>query len=138
MTIVSRVCAEPGCPAFAVDRGRCPAHRQTTVERGYGKEHLGARHVLAGTLPRFCAYGCGTWLSAADPWVAAHVEDGDPTAGWVVGCVPCNQRAKRTGSGAFSRPRSGSRTDQSNGRRSLGARLDRPGDPPPPGVARAR
>ena len=27
-------------------------------------------------------------------WVAAHVVDGDPSAGWLPSCRSCNERAK--------------------------------------------
>lgn len=88
------VCSRPRCPELAVFRGLCARHRLTTSERGYGAEHASARRQLAGTLPAPCAYGCGTVLYFHDPWVAAHVVDGDESAGWVAGCGPCNERAK--------------------------------------------
>lgn len=52
------------------------------------------RRELEKTLPRECAYGCGTMLMPTSRWVAAHVVDGDPRAGYVVACGPCNERAK--------------------------------------------
>src|SRR6185369_12221439 len=108
LSVAGRVCSEPGCPEFAEDRGRCRLHRRTTGQRGYGAEHQDARRSLEATLPRFCAYGCGTWLTAASSWVAAHVVDGDPSAGWAVACGPCNERAKRTGSQPVAAIRTGS------------------------------
>lgn len=89
-------CSVPGCPEYAVvgGRGRCPSHYRTTSERGYDTTHVAARARLACTLPAPCAYGCGVTLRRGDPWVAAHVKDGVPQAGWVAGCLRCNERAK--------------------------------------------
>jgi hypothetical protein len=87
------VCSTPRCPELAVFRGLCSAHRQTTSERGYGQPHATARLCLAETLPAPCAYGCGSILEGR-AFVAAHVVDGDESAGWVAACGPCNERAK--------------------------------------------
>jgi len=92
---VHQSCAVPGCPGYAVHRGRCQRHRRTTTQRGYGVPHQQARQGLATLLPCWCAYGCGTWLTSSSRWVAAHVIDGDPAAGYVVACSACNERAKR-------------------------------------------
>lgn len=96
-----RPCAAPGCPVLT-DATYCAEHarqrdraRGTTTERGYGAEHQRARDELREQLPAACWYGCGTWLEVTDRWVAAHVEDGNPDAGWVISCPPCNERAKR-------------------------------------------
>lgn len=88
-----RPCIHPGCPHL-VTKGRCPTHRKTTTQRGYGADHQRARDALALTLPRYCGYGCGTWLTAGSTWHAAHVIDGDPSAGYLVSCVPCNLAAR--------------------------------------------
>ena len=87
------VCGRSGCPELAVFRGLCAAHRETTTERGYGPTHSAAREQLAAELPAPCAYGCGTMLRGR-AFVAAHVVDGDESAGWVASCGPCNERAK--------------------------------------------
>jgi len=52
--------------------------------------------VLEQLLPRRCGYGCGRMLTRATRWVAAHVVDGDPSAGYVASCEICNQRAKHS------------------------------------------
>ena len=136
MSTASRICAEPGCPEFAVDRGRCERHRRSTTGRGYGQEHQAARRALEATLPRFCAYGCGTWLTVGGRWVAAHVVDGDPSAGWVVACGPCNERAKRTGSARPDVDHRDRVQTENWGRRSFG-RVERSrSDPTPPGARR--
>lgn len=88
------ICLLSGCPQYAVHRGRCAAHRESTTERGYGAGHQEARAALAATLPAPCGYGCGSTLTADAAWVAAHVVDGDASAGWVAACVTCNERAK--------------------------------------------
>lgn len=88
------VCSTSGCPEFAVSRGLCERHRQSTSERGYDGQHQAARRLLARLLPAPCAYGCGTTLDLTGPWVAAHVVDGDASRGWVAACPPCNERAK--------------------------------------------
>jgi hypothetical protein len=67
--------------------------------RGYGSAHQGARRTLRDMLPGPCGYGCGTWLMPDGDWIAAHVVDGDPTAGWVASCRTCNERAKGSGKG---------------------------------------
>ena len=96
-----RVCLGTGsgpCPTGElVAKGRCRACSTTTTQRGYGAEHQKARAMLASTLPRYCGYGCGTWITAGSTWHAAHVVDGDPSAGYLVSCVKCNLAAR----GAF-------------------------------------
>lgn len=98
---MKRPCIEPGCPAYT-ERTRCVEHerqrdrrRGSRQQRGYDRTHDAARRSLAADLPAECGYGCGTVLHPDDTWVAAHVVDGDPTAGWMVSCVRCNQRASR-------------------------------------------
>ena len=54
------------------------------------REHAG-RHP-----PMACGYGCGAMFWPDGDWVAAHVVDGDPDAGWLVSCRSCNERAKGT------------------------------------------
>ena len=97
-------CRESRCPNRAVDRGRCALHRRTTSQRGYGIGHQRARHTLRATLPAPCAYGCGRILRPDGAWVAAHVVDGDPSAGYVAACPPCNERAKGGGGVTGSKP----------------------------------
>lgn len=91
--VTRTVCRRSGCPELAVFRGLCATHRKTTAQRGYGPAHATARLCLAETLPAPCAYGCGTMLRGR-AFVAAHVVDGDQSAGWVAACGPCNERAK--------------------------------------------
>lgn len=67
--------------------------RGTTTQRGYGWEHQQVRSSLAGTLPCPCGY-CGVTVERAEPWVAAHVRDGQPEYGWMVAHPVCNERAK--------------------------------------------
>ena len=94
---MTRLCLIGGCNQRAIHRGRCEAHRRSTTQRGYGAQHQAARERLAGTLPRYCGYGCGRWLTRTSSWVAAHVRDGDPAAGYLVSCASCNERAKGGG-----------------------------------------
>src|SRR4029077_16002209 len=89
-------CSEPRCPAPAVDRGRCAAHRRTTAERGYGADHRYARSELAATLPAPCGY-CRPTIQRGDAWVAAHLIDGAPEHGYLGAHPDCNERAKRRG-----------------------------------------
>jgi len=49
--------------------------------------------MLERALPAPCAYGCGTLVTRVS-YVAAHVIDGDPSAGYVAACRSCNERAK--------------------------------------------
>ena len=95
-----RPCIERGCPN-TTGRTRCPEHermrdrmRGSTAARGYGLEHQRARDALRALLPAPCGYGCGVTLEPDGVWVAAHVVDGDPTAGWLAACRTCNERAK--------------------------------------------
>lgn len=37
---------------------------------------------------------CGNIIEPGQPFVAAHVVDGDPTSGWDVAHGLCNERAK--------------------------------------------
>lgn len=74
---------------------RCPEHeRPSAWRRGYDTRHRAARLVLADRLPAYCWYGCGRLLTENDPWVAAHVRDGDPSSPRVISCRPCNEAAK--------------------------------------------
>lgn len=34
--MIRSACLYPGCPRYAVHRGRCDVHRRTTTQRGYG------------------------------------------------------------------------------------------------------
>lgn len=94
-----RPCLDCGTPTAGT---RCPMHTQardrargSAHARGYDRAHQAARAQLELTLPAPCAYGCGTTLHPDSDWVAAHIIDGDPTAGWVASCRSCNERAKR-------------------------------------------
>ena len=82
------VCGQPTAGS------RCPRHgRASTSARGYGPAHQRARAALLATLPTPCGYGCGTILDERTR-VAAHVIDGDPSAGYIASCRSCNERAK--------------------------------------------
>lgn len=93
------------CGRLVNDATRCPpcdarksrlreAGRPSRYARGYDSAHYRARMALALTLPDACGYGCGRMLHRDGDWVAAHVVDGDPSAGWVAACRSCNERAK--------------------------------------------
>ena len=88
-----RPCIECGTPTTG---SRCPTHARTNDRstRGYGPAHQQARANLKLTLPAPCGYGCGTALNPDGNWVAAHVIDGNPDAGWIASCRSCNERAK--------------------------------------------
>lgn len=89
-----RPCLVCGTPCVG---SRCQAHaRPNANARGYGHAHRTARLELSAQLPTWCGYGCGTFLTAGDSWVAAHVIDGDPSAGYLVSCRSCNELAKRS------------------------------------------
>ena len=75
--------ADAACTAFA---GKTPPRTWS-------------RALLLTLLPIPCAYGCGAVIVAASDLVAAHVVDGDPSAGWQASCRSCNERAKRRGWG---------------------------------------
>ena len=96
-----RPCIEWACPNLT-ERTRCSTHerererrRGTPAARGYGRPHQAARRQLRDSLPDFCGYGCGTLLMPDGDWVAAHVVDGDASAGYIASCRTCNERAKR-------------------------------------------
>jgi hypothetical protein len=91
----NRLTPRTRCPECDAEfRAARESRRPNRIERGYGATHYQARALLAETLPAPCAY-CGATLTADRPWVAAHVVDGDPSAGWTVSCPGCNQAAKR-------------------------------------------
>lgn len=102
-----------GCGTL-VTAGRCRAcarvverARGTREQRGYGVPHKRARAALGGHLPAPCGY-CGRVIVPSSRWVAAHVVDGDPSAGWMVAHPDCNERAKgRTGGGGGCRENAG-------------------------------
>lgn len=91
-----------GHPPMRVESGRrctaCSIRREAVrpsrQARGYGAAHTRARAALASMLPTLCAYGCGRLLSTPDEMVAAHVVDGDPSAGWMASCRSCNESHK--------------------------------------------
>lgn len=76
----------------------CERRRPSRQVRGYGPAHDRARRALAATLPAACVY-CGAIVGLGERWVAAHLVDGDPSAGWGVSHPACNERAKRPGWG---------------------------------------
>lgn len=78
------------CPECARERER---HRPTRQARGYDAEHLRARAALAETLPAQCHY-CPRLVIPVEPWVAAHLRDGDPSSPRVAAHRGCNERAK--------------------------------------------
>jgi hypothetical protein len=55
-----------------------------------------ARTQLELTLPAPCWYGCGRMLTPDGDWVAAHVIDANPTAGWVASCRWCDGDSVRS------------------------------------------
>ncbi len=91
--MLRRPCNRCGLPRTGRGCAGC-GRPSTTSGRGYGAEHQQARRDLEATLPARCGYGCGTLLRKGGPWVAAHVEDGNPAAGWLASCRSCNERAK--------------------------------------------
>jgi len=86
-----------GCGRLTRSGSRCPSCAGARArERAelYDHNHRAARTQLALTLPAPCGYGCGTVLQPDSDWVAAHVIDRDPSAGWIAACRSCNERAK--------------------------------------------
>ena len=82
----------------------CERRRPSRQARGYDAAHGRARATLAALLPAPCFY-CRAVIEAGERFVAAHVVDGDPAAGWAAAHAACNERAKvrrgwgRTGEG---------------------------------------
>ena len=121
----------------------CERRRPSRQARGYGAAHQRARALLLTLLPTPCAYGCGAVIVSASDLVAAHVVDGDPSAGWQASCRSCNERAKRRGGGRTSEGAAGgsTRARQSDVRPSPtvfrdGRGDDRPRPPTSPGARR--
>jgi hypothetical protein len=101
---VIRLCDNGHAPARVESGSRCVAcerRRPSRQARGYDATHQRARAALATTLPAPCACGCGTVLDVASDWVAAHLVDGDPSAGWMAMCRSGNERMKRRGWGGI-------------------------------------
>jgi hypothetical protein len=90
--------------------------------RGYGAAHERARASLAAMLPAPCACGCGAVLDVGSDWVAAHLVDGNPSAGWAAMCRSGNERMKRRGWGSASdgTAPAGTRVRQSEARPGFG------------------
>lgn len=97
---MKRPCLDCGVLCHAT---RCDEHRRarenararnSSTHNGNYAEHRKQRDALALTLPAYCFYGCGKLLTANDPWVAAHLTDGDGDSPRVVSCRSCNERAK--------------------------------------------
>lgn len=106
-----RTCDNGHPPARIPSGTRCPTcerRRPSRHARGYDVLHQRARAALlqqvadaGGSLG--CGYGCGTRVTN-QTMVAAHVVDGDPSAGWLAACRSCNERAKRRGWGGMPEP----------------------------------
>lgn len=82
---------QPGTRCAACDR-----RRPSRQARGYDANHDRARASLAAMLPAACFY-CRAVIGQCKPFVAAHVVDGDPSAGWAAAHAACNERAKVRG-----------------------------------------
>ena len=100
-----RTCDNGHPPARVPSWSRCAAcerRRPSRQARGYDAAHDRARAALAAMLPAPCFY-CRTVIGQGAPFVAAHVVDGDPSAGWAAAHAACNERAKvRRGWGSTS------------------------------------
>jgi len=79
-----RYCLTPGCPEL-VTKGRCPAHRPTEEQRGYGREWRRVRKAVVQAQP-WCS-----WCGATSDLVADHVVSGDPSALQTL-CRSCNSK----------------------------------------------
>lgn len=91
---MKRPCLACGAPTTGSRCPTCTTHRPSAHARGYNTQHRQARAQLAELLPTPCGYGCGTILTPTNRWVAAHVHDNNPEAGWLAACPPCNENAK--------------------------------------------
>ncbi len=116
-----RTCDNGHPPARVLSGTRCAAcerRRPSRQARGYGGAHDRARATLAAMLPAPCACGCGAVLDAGSDWVAAHIVDGDPSAGWAAMCRSGNERMKRRewGSASDGDDPAGTRARQSEAR----------------------
>jgi hypothetical protein len=79
-----KICARPGCPHRATQRGRCDEHRRaddrargTSTQRGFGTEHQRARRtweprVATGTV-RCCR--CRQLIAPGTAWALDHNAD---------------------------------------------------------------
>ncbi len=102
---VIRQC-DNGHPPVRVPSGSpcaaCERRRPSRQARGYGANHQRARATIAAMLPAPRFY-CRTVIGQGEPFVAAHVVDGDPAAGWAAADAACNEGAKvRRGWGSTS------------------------------------
>lgn len=77
------------CPTCGTSPGRNPARRNAN----YGHRHRTERARIAATLPAPCWY-CEALVHPDQPWVAAHVVDGEPDSPRVPAHPACNERAK--------------------------------------------
>jgi hypothetical protein len=143
-------CLVARCPGRAVPggRGRCSRHVQSQTQRGYGVPHQRARDALRATLPALCGYGCGRLLLPSGDWVAAHVVDGNPAAGYLASCRTCNERAKGSAGNGPSQLAQGATPNDPRAlswpRPGIAYPVGRPGQrapsttPPPPPAARRK
>jgi hypothetical protein len=96
---VIRTCDNGHPPARVASGTRCAAcerRRPSRQARGYDASHDRARATLRALLPAPCFY-CRTVIGQGEAFVAAHVIDGDPSAGWAAAHAACNERAKVRG-----------------------------------------
>jgi len=99
---VRTACLVAGCPGFAVHKGRCPRHQQTTSQRGYGpawqatsnRLRKGAACELCGSRERL----------AVDHVVPRSLGGSDARGNLRVLCAHCHARhgaqSNRGGGGA--------------------------------------
>jgi hypothetical protein len=99
------VCAEPGCPTFAVDRGRCGKHRRTTAQLGYGTAWQRLSRAVRAEVGH--CQRCGTTADlTTDHRVPRSLGGDDRRAGLRVLCRSCHGaigvRSDRQGMGVKS------------------------------------
>lgn len=92
-----KVCAEPGCPNLQSEN-RCPQHRRTTTQRGYGAKHQRERKqweplVEAGLID--CRRGAqclepDVRIKPGEPWELGH-----PDAACAAPKAPEHRRCNR-------------------------------------------
>lgn len=104
-----KVCPIPGCPTL-VPSGRCEQHRQTTTERGYGKQHQAERAqwaplVNAGLIDCRRGSQClapDVRIQPGEPWELGH-----PDAACAAPKAPEHRRCNRATATHASAPQGG-------------------------------
>jgi 5-methylcytosine-specific restriction endonuclease McrA len=91
------ICADPNCPEFATDHGRCKNHRRDVVGTGSRGSTSASRKRRQTVLDKAkdrngipCCFYCSAEADRADHFVPVAAGGADSIENMVAACTPCN------------------------------------------------